>query len=202
MCPFVFVCLFASREPSGKKLCDTPKSLSSPPTLRHIQIQAFCGFPNHHSSVILQEYILLHLMWAVLVSCHKAEQHCPCCHLGNFSHIAAHLWQPCSHLHMHIEADGLPAAELFKTSSSQHASEMKCHWQSFCECGLWGTFGAHAIGLMFQVGGVRRHACHVIPRAQYIFVMCVIQCCSLLLVQPLDIPSAALMSHHLTPPQH
>jgi len=44
--PFVCVCvcLLASSEPSGNKLCDTPKSLSSPPTLHHVQIQAYCGF--------------------------------------------------------------------------------------------------------------------------------------------------------------
>jgi len=158
--------------------------------------------PNHHSSIILQEYILLHLMQAVVVSCHKAEQLCPCCYLWNFSHIAAHLWHPWSHLHMHKEADRLLAAELFKTTSSQHASEMKFHWQPFLYCGLWGTFWCICIGLQFQVGGMRRHACHVIPRVQYVCVMCVIQCCSLLLVQSLDIPSAALMLHHLTPPQH
>jgi hypothetical protein len=79
---------------------------------------------------------------------------------------------------------------------------MKCYWQPFLYCGLWGTFWCTCSGLLFQVWGVRRHACYVLPRVQYVCVMCVIQCCSLLLVQPLDIPSAALMSHRLIPPQH
>jgi hypothetical protein len=63
---------------------------------------------------------------------------------------------------------------------------------------LWCT----CIGLLFQVGDIRRHASRVILMVQYISVMCVIQCCSLCLVQALDIPSSVLMSHHHTRQHH
>ena len=51
---------------------------------------------------------------------------------------------------MHKEADELPAAELFKTISSQRASEMKCD-SHFVTVAFEVHFGAHALDFCLRL---------------------------------------------------